>query len=192
MGRDEKRAAASHRPTWRSCRTNPSERFGFNQTHPPSSLVPLTGQSHHGLHLWRCRSCCDRTRKHKRSRNFEPGQGFEGCDQTYAQGFCSVVRRRSLASTSIPAAGVGAPNLKGASKVTALYNWPLPRLRSLLCVAQRSFPLCVGAVPNAALRKDRVSDFETFRLFRSQTRLRLRYDQALGQRICRLGKGGPC
>jgi hypothetical protein len=46
------------------------------------------------------------------------------------------------------------------SKVTALYNRPLPRLRSLLCLVQRSFPLCVGAVPNAAILKDRVSDFE--------------------------------
>jgi len=46
------------------------------------------------------------------------------------------------------------------SKVTALYNRPLPRLRSLLCLVQRSFPLCIGAVPNAALSKDCVSDFE--------------------------------
>src|SRR4029077_1368466 len=49
---------------------------------------------------------------------------------------------------------------KPRSKVTALYNGPFPRLRSLLCLAQRSFPLCVGVVPNALLRKDCVSDFE--------------------------------
>ena len=58
------------------------------------------------------------------------------------------------------AAGVGAQDFKGTSKVTALYNGPLPRRGSLLCLAQRSFPLCIGAVPNAALRNDRVSDFE--------------------------------
>ena len=48
----------------------------------------------------------------------------------------------------------------GASEVIALYNRPLPRLRPLLCLAQRSFPLLVGVVPNAAIRKDCVSDFE--------------------------------
>ena len=40
------------------------------------------------------------------------------------------------------------------------YKRPLPRLRSLLCLAQRSFPLLVGVVPNAAIRKDSVSNFE--------------------------------
>ena len=46
------------------------------------------------------------------------------------------------------------------SKITALYNGPFPRLRSLLCLAERSFPLFVGVVLNAAVLKDRVSDFE--------------------------------
>src|SRR6516162_3725149 len=45
------------------------------------------------------------------------------------------------------------------SKVTALYNRPLPRLRSLLCLVQRSFPLRGRVVLNAAVLKDRVSDF---------------------------------
>ena len=40
------------------------------------------------------------------------------------------------------------------------YNRPFPRLRSLRCLAQRSFPLFVGVVPNALLRKDCVSHFE--------------------------------
>jgi hypothetical protein len=48
----------------------------------------------------------------------------------------------------------------GASEFIALYNRPFPRLRSLLCLAQHSFPLFVGIVPNALLRKDCVSDFE--------------------------------
>ena len=46
------------------------------------------------------------------------------------------------------------------SKVTALYNRPLPRLRSLLCLVQRSFPLRRDVVLNAVVLKDRVSDFE--------------------------------
>jgi len=46
------------------------------------------------------------------------------------------------------------------SKVIALYNWPFPRLRSLPCLVQRSFPLRGRVAPNAALLKDRVSDFE--------------------------------
>src|SRR5262245_54764678 len=37
---------------------------------------------------------------------------------------------------------------------------PFPRLRSLLCLAQLGCPLFVGVVLNAALLKDRVSDFE--------------------------------
>jgi len=41
-------------------------------------------------HFWPCRSCCDRTRKHKRSWNFEPRPDFEGGDQTYARGFYSL------------------------------------------------------------------------------------------------------
>jgi hypothetical protein len=65
--------------------------------HCPIRLVPLIRQSHIGLHFSPCRSCCDRTRKHKRLTNFESGRGFEGLDQTYAQGFYSVVRRRSCA-----------------------------------------------------------------------------------------------
>src|SRR5262249_21282209 len=46
------------------------------------------------------------------------------------------------------------------SKVTALYNRPLPRRRSLLCLAQRSFPLCVGVVLRAPLREHGISDLE--------------------------------
>src|SRR5215472_4976102 len=42
----------------------------------------------------------------------------------------------------------------------AVNNGPFPSLRSLLCLAQRSFPLLVGVVPNEAFRKDSVSDFE--------------------------------
>jgi hypothetical protein len=45
-------------------------------------------------------------------------------------------------------------------EVAALYNGPFPRLRSLLCLVQRSFPLRTDVVLNAALLKDRVSDFE--------------------------------
>jgi hypothetical protein len=56
------------------------------------------------------------------------------------------------------AAGAVANSLE--LEVAALNNRPFPSLRSLLCLAQRSFPLFVGVVPNAALRKDRVGDFE--------------------------------
>jgi hypothetical protein len=58
------------------------------------------------------------------------------------------------------AAGVGAQDLKGTSKVTALYNWPLSWLRSLFCLVQRSFPSFAGVVLSAVLRKDSVSNFE--------------------------------
>src|SRR5262249_45436926 len=50
--------------------------------------------------------------------------------------------------------------LQRPSKVTALYNRPLPRLRSLLCLAQRSFPLCVGVVLRAPLREHGIRDLE--------------------------------
>jgi hypothetical protein len=50
--------------------------------------------------------------------------------------------------------------VRAQSEVIAPYDRPFPRLRSLLCLAQRGFPLCVGVVPNAAIRKDCVSDFE--------------------------------
>jgi len=50
--------------------------------------------------------------------------------------------------------------LSGPSKVTALYNRPLPRLRSLLCLLQRSFPLCVGVVLRAPLREHGIRDPE--------------------------------
>src|SRR5262249_19770496 len=45
-------------------------------------------------------------------------------------------------------------------KVSALYNGPFPRLRSLLCLAQRSFPLCVGVVLRAPLREHGFRDLE--------------------------------
>ena len=64
--------------------------------HCPIPLVPLIRQSRSGLHFWPSRSCCDRTRKHERSRNLESRQGSQRRDRTYAQGFYSVVRRRSF------------------------------------------------------------------------------------------------
>ena len=67
--------------------------------HCPIPLVPVIRQLHIGLHFWPSRSCCDQTHKHERSRNFESDRGFEGRDQTYAQGFYTVARRRSRLST---------------------------------------------------------------------------------------------
>ena len=46
------------------------------------------------------------------------------------------------------------------SKVTALYNRPFPRLRSLLCFIQRSFPLLAGVVLRAPLREYGIGDLE--------------------------------
>lgn len=72
--------------------------FRFSQAQSPVSLLPLIRQLHRGLHLWLCRSCCDRTSKRERSRNFESDQGLGWCDQTYAQGFYIAVRQRSCFS----------------------------------------------------------------------------------------------
>ena len=47
-----------------------------------------------------------------------------------------------------------------AQKVIAVYNRPLPHLRSLFCLVQRSFPLLAGVALGALLRKDSVSNFE--------------------------------
>jgi hypothetical protein len=47
-----------------------------------------------------------------------------------------------------------------SSKVSALYNGPIPRLRSLLCLAQCSFPLLAGVVLSPLLSKDGVGNFE--------------------------------
>jgi hypothetical protein len=46
------------------------------------------------------------------------------------------------------------------SEIVAGYERPLPRLRSLLCLAQRSFPLLSGIVLSPLLCKDGVSNFE--------------------------------
>ena len=47
-----------------------------------------------------------------------------------------------------------------SSKVSALYNGPIPRLRSLLCLAQCTFPLLAGVVLSPLLSKDGVGNFE--------------------------------
>ena len=65
---------------------------------------------------------------------------------------------RRIAANVAKLAEVGANRQE--LEVAALNNGPFPRLRSLFCLAQRTFPLCVGVVPNAPLRKDRVNDFE--------------------------------
>src|SRR3974377_250203 len=55
--------------------------------------------------------------------------------------------------------GGAGPEPQG-SEINGGYNRPLPRLRSLLCLAQRSFPLLSAVVPGPLLCKDGVGDFE--------------------------------
>ena len=45
-------------------------------------------------------------------------------------------------------------------EIIAGYNGPFPRLRSLLCLAQRSFPLLSAVVPGPLLCNDGVGDLE--------------------------------
>ena len=47
------------------------------------------------------------------------------------------------------------------SKIVPVYNGPFTRLRSMLCLAQCSFPLLSGIVLSPLLRKDAIGDFET-------------------------------
>jgi hypothetical protein len=46
------------------------------------------------------------------------------------------------------------------SEIVARYERPFPRLRPLLCLAQRSFPLFAGVVLSALLCKDGIRNFE--------------------------------
>src|SRR5215471_1857836 len=45
-------------------------------------------------------------------------------------------------------------------RVFPLYSGPFPRLRSLLCLVQRRFPLLTGVVLSALVCKDGVGNFE--------------------------------
>jgi len=47
-----------------------------------------------------------------------------------------------------------------SSEVVAVNNGPLPRLRSLLCLVQRSLPLRAGVVLRAPLREHGIRDLE--------------------------------
>ncbi len=47
-----------------------------------------------------------------------------------------------------------------SSEIVAGYERPFPRLRSLLCLAQRSFPLLAAVVPGPLVYKDGVGNFE--------------------------------
>ena len=55
--------------------------------------------------------------------------------------------------------GGAGPEPQG-SEINGGYKRPFPRLRSLLCLAQRSFPLLSAVVPGPLLCKDGVGDLE--------------------------------
>jgi len=66
------------------------------------------------------------------------------------------------------AGGVGAERRE--LEVAALYNGPFPRLRSLLCLAQRSFPLLAGVVLRAPLPEHGIRDLEVAMRFAIEPR----------------------